>query len=225
MHGRAARPRPLPAALVAALVVALLTGLLGCAGTDRPGEGPTDPASSSSSPSGTVAACAVAGFEPTERTDVRRGTRVVLYALPLTLGPGRRGRVPVTLRRVLDLRPGVRAPDGGRVDADVLRRVAAALPGGSTGPLSETFATRLQVSRAAQRPRRVVAYAATRARPFDWTARVCGPPSTTDGSAADVVGTGLLVERFTTGRVACDATGRAAARRDPVARQLLALCG
>ncbi|KQT89134.1 hypothetical protein ASG49_15065 [Marmoricola sp. Leaf446] len=167
----------------------------------------------------------MAGFEPTERTDVRRGTRVVVYALPLTLGPGRRGRVPVTLRRVLDLRPGVRAPDDDRVDAVVLRRVAARLPGGSTGPLSETFATRLQVSRAAPRPRRVVAYAATRARPFHWTARVCGPPTTTDGSAAEVAGTGLLVGRFTTGRVACDAAGRATARRDAVARQVVARCG
>lgn len=214
------------------LLPALVLALGGCASggpdaSDPPPDGPTAPGpdgSPTGAASGSAVPCAVAGFAPTERADVRRGTRVVVYALPLDLEPGRRGRVPVTLRRLVDLRPGVRPPDAADVDPAVLRRVAAALPGGSTGPLSETFATDVTVTRAAPRPRRLVAYAVTRARPFDWTAEVCGPPTTTDGSTAEVVGTGLLVGRFRSGWIDCGRVERSNAPRTAAARQLLVLC-
>lgn len=154
------------------------------------------------------------------RAEARRGTRVAVYALPLMLEPGQRGRVPVTLRRVVALRPGVRPPVDADVDPRVLREVAARLPG-STGPLSETFATEVVVRRPVPRPVRVVAYAVTRARPLTWTAEVCGPPTTDDGSTVRVGGSGLVVGRFTTGRLDCD---REPARPDPVARQVRGLC-
>ncbi|WP_445258833.1 hypothetical protein [Nocardioides aurantiacus] len=213
------------------VALVLSAALLGCSATDEPGPRAARPsgatassAPSSGTPAATVEACAVAGFEPTERTAVRAGTRVAVYALPLDLEAGRRGRVPVTLRRLVDLRPGVRAPDDVRLDPAVLRRVAAALPAGSTGPLADTFATDVRVARAAPRPRRLVVYAATRARPFAWTARVCGPPTTADGSATEVTGTGLVLDRFTTGRLDCARATATGARRTALTRQLVALC-
>jgi hypothetical protein len=207
------------------VVPALVVALAGCApgGSGSPDASPTgSPTGSPTAPA--VVPCAVDGFAPTERADVRRGTRVVVYALPLELDRGRRGRVPVTLRRLVDLRPGVRPPDAVDVDPVVLRRVAAALPEGSTGPLAETFATDVTIARAAPLPRRLVAYAATRARPFDWTAEVCGPPTTTDGSTAEVAGTGLLLGRFRSGWIDCGRVERSAGPRTAAARQLLALC-
>lgn len=202
------------------LLVPLVLALTGCA------RGGTDPAEresreTSPRPAPSARPCADAGSEPAVRVATRRGTRVAVYALPLTLEPGQRGRVPVTLRRVVDLRPGVRPPVDADVDPDVLRAVAARLRG-STGPLSETFATEVVVRRPAPRRVRVVAYAVTRARPLTWTAEVCGPPTTTDGSTVRVEGTGLVVGRFATGRVDCAAGDGAGP--DPVVRQVQGLC-
>lgn len=216
-----------PSVSAAAWGLTALMGLTlaGCApgGGPAPGRSAAPTSAPSSEPTSASSAparpCTEAGFRPEVRAEARRGTRVAVYALPLTLEPGRRGRVPVTLRRVVDLRPGVRPPVDAAVDPGVLRAVATRLPG-STGPLSETFATEVVVRRPAPRPRRVVAYAVTRARPLTWTAEVCGPPTTTDGSTARVEGTGLVVGRFATGRLDCDA----AAAGDPVARQVRGLC-
>ena len=117
-------------------------------------------ASSGSSGSAPAVPCAVDGFAPDRagrRTPGDAGGRLRAAAAARAgqARPGAGDAAPAG-------RPAPRAcvrPTAADVDPAVLRRVAAALPGGSTGPLSETFATEVTVGRSAPRPRRLVAYA------------------------------------------------------------------